>query len=137
MTSPEGTKFCLESNFIIDLLNGKENAVKVFEEIKNSRLTVTSIASMALFEILRGQEKNQEKVNKFEELRKKLVVLPFGEREAIEASEIEKAQKDKGAAIHSIDIMIGATAKTNGAILISNDKYYQTIQIEGLKLRTY
>lgn len=135
MTSPEGTKYCLESNFIIDLLNGKENAVLVYEEIKNASLAITAIASVALFEILRGKELNQTKIQRFEELRRTLEVLPFGEREAEEASEIEKAIHQNGFTISPLDLLIGATAKTNSAILVSNDQGY--IRITGLQLRTY
>ena len=135
MTSQEETKYCLESNFIIDLLNGKENAVLIYEEIKNTPLSITAIASVALFEILRGKEQNQTKIQKFEELRKTLEVLSFGEREAEEASQIEKTIHQNGFTISALDLLIGATAKTNGAILLSNDSDYQ--RIEGLQLRTY
>ena len=135
MTSQEETKYCLESNFIIDLLNGKGNAVLVYEEIKNTSLSITAIASVALFEILRGKEQNQTKIQKFEELRQTLEVLPFGEREAEEASQIEKTIHQNGFTISALDLLIGATAKTNGAILLSNDNDYQ--RIEGLQLRTY
>ena len=135
MTSQEETKYCLESNFIIDLLNGKENAVLVYEEIKNTSLSITAIASVALFEILRGKEQNQTKIQKFEELRQTLEVLPFGEREAEEASQIEKTIHQNGFTISALDLLIGATAKTNGAILLSNDSDYN--RIEGLQLRNY
>lgn len=135
MTSPEETKYCLESNFIIDLLNGKENAILLYEEIKNAPLTVTAIASVVLFEILRGKEQNQNKIQKFEELRQKMTVLPFGEREAEEASQIEKAIHQIGQTISPLDLLIGATAKTNEAILVSNDSDYQ--KIDGLRLRNY
>ena len=91
MTLREETKYCLESDFIIDLLNGKNNAVLLYEEIKDAPLAIIAIASVALFEILRGKEQNQSKIQKFEELRKKLAVFPFGEKEAEEAIEIEKA----------------------------------------------
>jgi len=135
MTSQEETKYCLESNFIIDLLNGKGNAVLVYEEIKNTSLSITAIASVALFEILRGKEQNQTKIQKFEELRQTLEVLPFGEREAEEASQIEKTIHQNGFTISALDLLIGATAKTNGAILLSNDSDYN--RIEGLQLRNY
>ena len=135
MISPEETKYCLESNFIIDLLNGKDNAVQLYEEIKNTPLAITAIASVALFEILRGKEQNQDKIQKFEELRQKLTVLPFGEREVVEASQIEKTIHQKGQTISPLDLFIGATAKTNEAILISNDSDYQ--RIDGLQLRNY
>ena len=135
MTSSGEIKYCLESNFIIDLLNGKDNAIQVYEEIKGASLTVTAIASVALFEILRGKEKNPDKIRRFEELRQKMAVLAFGEREAEEASQIEKAIHEKGQTISPLDLLIGATAKTNDAILISNDSDYQ--RIEGLRLRTY
>lgn len=135
MTSPEETKYCLESNFIIDLLNGKNNAVSFYEEIKNAPLAITAIASVALFEILRGKEQNQSKIQKFEELRQRLAVFPFGEREAEEASEIEKAIHQKGQTISPLDLLIGATAKTNNAILVSNDCDYD--RIDGLQLKKY
>ena len=136
-TSPEETKYCLESSFIIALLRGKDNAVRVYEEIKDAPLTVAAIASVALFEILRGEEQRPEKIAKFEELRAKLIVLPFGEREAEEASNIEKAMHAKGLTIekHSLDLLIGATAKTNEATLIYEDAFYE--RIDGLKLRKY
>ena len=135
MTSQEEIKYCLESNFIIDLLNGKENAVLVYEEIKDASLTITAIASVALFEILRGKEQNQAKIDRFEELRKTLEVLPFGEKEAEEASQIEKTIHQNGFTISALDLLIGATAKTNSAILVSNDTDYN--RIEGLQLRNY
>ena len=135
MTSQEETRYCLESNFIIDLLNGKTNAVLVYEEIKDAPLTITAIASVALFEILRGKEQNQTKIQKFEELRQRLEVLSFGEREAEEASQIEKAIHQNGFTISPLDLLIGATAKINGAVLISNDSDYN--RIEGLLLRNY
>ena len=135
MTLQEETKYCLESNFIIDLLNGKQNAVAVYEEIKDAPLTITAIASVALFEILRGKEQNQSKIQKFEELRQKLEVLSFGEREAEEASQIEKTIHQNGFTISPLDLLIGATAKMNGAILISNDSDYNGI--EGLQLKNY
>ena len=135
MTSPENTKYCLDTNFIINLLNGRENAVLVYEEIKNLPLAITAIASVALFEILRGKEQNQSKIDSFGELRKKLEVLSFGEREAEEASQIEKAIHQKNLTIEIDDLLIGATAKTNGAILVTNDSGFNNI--EGLQLRTY
>ena len=135
MTSQEEIRYCLESNFIIDLLNGKANAIAVYEEIKNAPLTITAIASVALFEILRGKEQNQIKIQQFEELRKRLEVLPFGEREAEEASQIEKIVHENGFTISALDLFIGATAKTNGAILLSNDSDYN--RIEGLQLKNY
>jgi len=125
----------LESNFIIDLLRGKDTAVQLYDEIKDASLAVTAIASVALFEILRGEEQNQDKIQKFEELRQKMAVLPFGEEEAEEASEIEKAIHQKGQTISSLDLLIGATAKTNKAILISNDSDYH--RIDGLQLLNY
>ncbi len=135
MTSPEERKYCLESSFIIDLLNGRENAVRAYEEIKNAPLTITAIASVALFEILRGEEENQDKVKAFEELRTRLVVLPFGEQEAEKASSIEKQVHENGRVISPIDLLIASTAIINNAILVSNDSGYQVIH--ELVLKTY
>lgn len=135
MPLPENIKYCLESDFIINLLKDDVNAVRLYEEIKNAPLVVTAITSVTLFEILRGKEQNQSKIKKLEELRQKLTVLPFGEREAEEASRIEKIIHQNGLTIETDDLLIGATAKTNGAVLISNDTNYK--RIEGLCLRNY
>jgi len=61
--------------------------------------------------------------------------LSFGEREAEEASQIEKDIHQKGFTISPLDLLIGATAKVHGATLISNDSDYN--RIEGLQLRNY
>ena len=135
MTSQERTKYCLDTNFIIELLNGKDNAVLVYEEIKDAPLTITAISSVALFEILRGKEQNQAKIQKFEELRKTLEILAFGEKEAEEAGQTEKAIHEKRLNIEIDDLLIGATAKTHGAILITNDGGFENF--EGLQLRNY
>lgn len=135
MIFPESIKYCLESDFIINLLKGDSDAVQLYEEIRNALLAITAVTSVTLFEILRGEEKNPSKIEKFEELRKRLEVLPFGEREAEEASQIVKKIHQNGFNIGTDDLLIGATAKTNGAILISNDNNYQ--KIDGLQLRNY
>ena len=90
IASQEKTKYCLDTNFIIAFLDGNDNAALVYEEIKDAPLAITAIASVALFEILRGKEQNQDKIQKFEELRHKLEILPFGEKEAEEAGQKEK-----------------------------------------------
>lgn len=134
-TSTKETKYCLESSFIIDLLGGKKNAVQAYEKIKNFPLAITAIASVVLFEILRGREQKPDKIKKFEQFRRKLVVLPFGEKEAEEANRIERAIHQKGQTISSLDLLIGATAKTNNSILVSNDKGYK--KVVGLRVLTY
>lgn len=135
MTSQEETKYCLESSFIIDLLKGNGNAVVVYEEIKNSPLTIAAIASVALFEILRGREENESKIQAFEELRRRLVILPFGKREAEEASRTEKELHDKGEKVHPFDLLIGITAKTNDAVLVTNDSGFE--KIPSLRIKKY
>lgn len=134
-TSKKETKYCLESSFIIDLLSGKDNAVVTYDEIKTSPLAVMSIASVVLFEILRGKEQKPEKIRKFKEFRRRLLILPFGEKEAEEADRIEKTIRRRGENISTFDLLIGATAKINNAILVSNDKGYD--KINGLRVKNY
>lgn len=135
MLSLKNTKYCLESDFIINLLDGKDNAVQLYEEIKGLPLAMTAITSVTLFEILRGKEQNPSKIQKFAELREKLEVLSFGEKEAEEASNIEIELHEKGFTIEPDDLFIGATAKTNEAVLVSNDSDYQ--RIDGLQRKNY
>src|SRR3989338_7565784 len=137
MIFPERTRYCFDTNFIIELLNGKNNAVLVYEEIKDAPLTITAISSVALFEVLRGKEQNQAKIQRFEELRKTLEVLSFGEKEAEEASQTEKAIQERGLKIDIDDLLIGVTAKTHGAILVTNDHHFDSMVEFGLQLRNY
>lgn len=130
----EETKYCLDANFIINLLKGELNAVLVYNEIKNASLTITSVA---LFEILRGKEQNQNKIKGFDELRQKLEVLPFDKNNAEEASRIEKVIHQKNQIIASLDLFIGVIAKNHGAILITNDSNFDNMIEFGLQLRKY
>jgi tRNA(fMet)-specific endonuclease VapC len=134
-TSTKEIKYCLESSFIIDLLSAKTNAIQVYEKIKNAPLTIASIASVVFFEIIRGREQKPEKIQMFEQFKRKLTILPFGEREAEEANKIERAIRKKGQSITPLDLLIGATAKANDAILVTNDKGYN--KIRGLKVQNY
>ena len=68
-------------------------------------------------------------------MRGKLEVLPFGEKEAEEAGQTKKAIHEKGLTIDPDDLLIGATTKTHGAILITNDSDFNSI--DGLQLRNY
>ena len=135
MTSLGETQYCLESDFIISLLKGEDSAVHFYKEIENAPLAITAIASVVLFEILRGKEQRPEKITQFEELRKRMTVLPFGEREAVEAGAIEKVMHERGQSISPIDLLIGATAKTNGSVLVTNDGVYR--DIDGLQVQNY
>lgn len=130
--STKETNYCLESNFIIDLLSGKANAIQLYQKIKGSPLAT---ASVALFEILRGDEKNQNKIDQFNELSKRLDILSFGEAEAKEASQMEKSLKSKGIQIKIPDLFIGITAKVNNTVLISNDSDYKNL--DGLTIMNY
>ncbi len=122
--SPIEKNYCLESSFVIDLLNGKPGAIGTYKSIKGCPI---SISAIALFEILRGDEKNQEKIDKFTELSKRLDVLPFGELEAKEASSIDRSFKGSKPKSFTSDLFIGITAKTNNTVLITNDGDYKII----------
>ena len=60
---------------------------------------------------MRGREQSPEKIRKFEEFRRKLLILPFGEKEAEEADRIEKTVRKRGGTASAFDLLIGATAK--------------------------
>lgn len=132
MTLQAETKYCLESDFVIGLLRNKPNAVATYQKIKDFPLIIPSIV---MFEILRGEEEKQDKIDKFNELLKRFDILNFGEKEAREASQIDKSLKKKGERIKIPDLFIGAIAKANDTTLISNDADYK--KIENLKLMTY
>ncbi|AAB89764.1 MULTISPECIES: type II toxin-antitoxin system VapC family toxin [Archaeoglobus] len=126
--------FCLETTFLIDLLRGRDEALKFYAKIRDSKLYTTSISA---WELLRGP-KLIGKDKEFEvavELLESLDVLPFSFNSAKIAVEIEKDLREKGMEVNLIDVLIASVAMEHSLKLVTRDEHFS--RIKGLEVERY
>src|SRR3989344_8623473 len=104
-------KICLDSDFIIELINKKEKANDLFE--KYYRLD-TYTTTINIFELLQ----RVEKIEDVESFLNKVNVLDFDEKSARLASETHKELKSKGQILEFRDLFIAAICLSNNLTLI-------------------
>ena len=98
-----------------------------------------AVSSVCETEILFGLEKKNSQRLWLEYdhyLKDRLVLIPFGRKEAIIFSKIKNQMISNGKIISGFDLLIGATAKANGLILATlNVKHF--MHIEGLAVENW
>ena len=115
-------KICLDSDFIIELINKKEKANDLFE--KYYRLD-TYTTTINIFELLQ----RVEKIEDVESFLNKVNVLDFDEKSARLASETHKELKSKGQILEFRDLFIAAICLSNNLTLITlNKKHFSRIR---------
>lgn len=126
--------FCLETTFLIDLLRGRDEALKFYAKIRDSKLYTTSISAWGLLRgpKLIGKEKEFEVAV---ELLESLDVLPFSFNSAKIAVEIEKDLREKGMEVNLIDVIIAAVAMEHSLKLVTRDEHFS--RIKGLEVERY
>lgn len=120
---------CLDTSFLVDILRGRPEAVKILEELDRSK-EMLSIAAPSVMELWLGamlaKVPAAEKA-KVGELVESLDILPFDLNSAKEAAEIEAGLILKGLSIGAEDIMIAAIVRVNGEKLVTKDEHYARI----------
>lgn len=131
---------CLDTSFIIDLINGRVNIVYLEENFANEEIF---ISSPTIIELIRGLnlKSNLKNVKLGEKEETKRIisffhVLELGKEEAELAGEVDAALSNKGETIDLEDIMIAAICISNDEILITkNEKHFK--RIGDLKIESY
>ncbi len=128
---------CLETTFLVDLLQGKKDVKELKEEIDRTENAV-SVAAPSVMELWTGTllskipAGEKEKIN---ELLLSLTILPLDEKSAKESGEIEAELIKTGMTIETEDIMIAGIARANGETVVTRDPHYA--RIRGLKVLKY
>lgn len=126
---------CLDSSFVIDLLDGDPAALRKSEEIGHSgqRLCI-SVPAMA--EVLVGAHfRGGPYLGEALELLAGLDVLPADGPVAAEAGELGAELLRRGRRPSAADLLIAATARLNGKILLTRDDAFS--KVPGLAVETY
>jgi len=113
---------CLDTSFIVDLLRGNGKAVKKYGEMRGGALSTTAITAFELLQASAGKQSGM-----INDILSKLDVLEFGLDEALEAAEIEKELKAKGAMINKLDVLIAGIARRRNLTLVTADKDFKKI----------
>lgn len=125
----------LDSSFVIDLADGDEGAVRKALAIKAAGER-PGLAAVALGEVLIGANfLGGAYLRRTLELTAAMEVLDVTEIVAAEIGRMGAEQLKRGAAVPTIDLVIAATAKIHGRVLLTRDSVFS--RIPGLAVEAY
>jgi tRNA(fMet)-specific endonuclease VapC len=122
-------RICIDTSILIDYFRKKNKKKSFFFQLAGRFDFAISVITK--LEILNGSDKEQKHF--WNQLFKRIHIIPLGEKEVEAASEIIKKLKSQNKIIDLPDILIGATALTNNLELATlNIDHFE--RIEGLKI---
>ena len=126
---------CLDSDFIIDFLRGKTEAVSAFKDIYEDVAT-TEINTFEIFFGIYQKEKSENEENLAKSFFQSIEVLGAGNC-GMKAARIHTNLIKQGKAIEQNDCMIASIMLSNGCnrIITKNRKHFS--KIEGIEVITY
>src|SRR3989339_810212 len=128
---------CLDTNFIIDLLNNNSEAVKKVGEIEGEVLATTSINAFEVFFGIYTKKGNKEnELTSFKNLLDNLEIFNFNLNSAFLASKIKAELQGEGKQISPMDSLVAGTIYANHCnCILTDDKHFS--RIKGLKVESY
>jgi len=127
----------LDTNFVIDLLNGKEYAALKMQSFAKEDIecTVTTPTIFELWSGLVSLKKSDSEKHKIRSLIKNQIVYLLDEESAEVSGKIHGELENKGLTINPIDCMIAGIAIANNKKVLTRDEHFS--RIEGLKVEGY
>ncbi len=127
----------LDTSFLVDLLRGKQEAVKKISELeeKNEPVATTAIGVFEIWQCIpkKASEKQAEKAL---EMLRSINTLSLDLDSALEAGEIQRKLKAKGETMDPEDAMIAGIAKVQRKkVLTRNERHFS--RITSLEVETY
>lgn len=124
---------CLDSDFLIDFLRNKPEAVNWIKENEEKVLATTIINAFELYSGAYRAKDCEEKLTALKKLLEKLKILNFSLKSAEKAGKQDALLEKSGKAIDKRDLFIGIIALTEGfSIKTNNKKHFQ--RIDGLNV---
>jgi len=128
---------CLDSDFIVDLLRQKQNALLKLQSLKGETVVSTEVN---YFEVLYGvfikKQVAKKELDLVQEFFSSLVNMGLNHSSAYNAAEIATNLEKEGLTIGFNDSLIaGICLSNNCALLTKNVKHFS--RIKGLKVETY
>ena len=120
----------LDTNFIIDLMDGKESAVKRLNELleKNEPQLIGTPTVFELWSGIAHSQKPTEEKAKILQVLTAQAVVPLDQPSAEVAGEIDGRLAREGKTIDPEDCMLAGIAKIRNQRILSNDKHFERIK---------
>lgn len=128
---------CLDSDFILDLLKRKQNAVLKFRSLKGETIVSTEVSYFEiLYGMFRRRQFSQVEMNLVQEFFDSLPNMVLDHSSAYNAAEIAGNLEKDGLTIGFSDSLIAGICLSNNCIILTkNVKHFS--RIKGLKVETY
>lgn len=129
----------VDSTFLIDVMKGDRGALAKDAEV-DARRDPRFLSTPVLYEVGAGIlfRRSRQEAEAFARLASRFSVLPFDERSARKASEIQADLYRAGRPKSHTDVMIAGIAAVHGHTLVTRDRDFQDIAaIVGLSLESY
>ena len=128
---------CLDSDFIVDLLKHKQNAVLKFKSLKGGIIVSTEVNYFeVLYGVFKKRQFSQEEMNFVQEFFTSLPNMVLDHSSAYNAAEIAGNLEKEGLTIGFNDSLIaGICLANNCSIITKNIKHFS--RIKGLKVESY
>jgi len=130
-------KYLLDTCVISDFVKGDENTIRRIKETNPLLIAVSSITAMEIeYGLLCAPEKTKKIAPVLHDLLSAIKIIPFTQKEALEAARIRAILRAKGTPIGPYDFLIAATALSHEMVLVtSNIKEFD--RIENLKVENW
>jgi tRNA(fMet)-specific endonuclease VapC len=128
----------LDSSFLIDLMDGRDGAVQLAEDIDRERETLR-VPTVVLFELWEGavrSHRSGEERRKIDDLTQSYDLATFEASDAKAAAELIVSLSRKGNPLGTIDCLVAGMASARSEILVTGDRKLARI-LSGMKVRTY
>ena len=126
---------CFDSTFLIDYVRSEVTAVEKMRDLVESGERITT-PSVAAAEVLIGAHfRGRQELSRTLEFLDRLEILPFDIADATEAGRIGAEALRRGTPIAGNDLLVAATARHRGGILVSRDGVFS--HVPGLAVETY
>jgi tRNA(fMet)-specific endonuclease VapC len=117
--------FCLDTNVVVRLLNGRSPALRRRFEAERLAGRRLSLSAVALHELRFGAANSERPTENARALDRflddEIEVLAFGPEDATEAGAIRAHLRTRGTLIGPCDILIAAQARRRGATLVTGN----------------
>ena len=128
----------LETSFILDLWDGKPEAVAKAREI-DTRGEPIYLPTPALYELWEGvarSDRPREEATKVRDFTSGHDILPFNDADAREAGLLSGRLSRAGRMTGTVDVEIAGMAKARGQVLLTADRRFRDLASE-IRLETY
>jgi len=126
-------KICLDTDFLVEFLRNKENALNWIKENKDQKELATTIIN--IYELYYGAFKidSEKELAAVEIIKNSLRILDLDEKTARDAGKITAQLESAGNMLDFRDILIGSIALSNNfALKTNNKKHFE--RIDGLDI---